>query len=333
MKSKELRSCLILLLAAAIWGFAFVAQRVGSAYLPTFEFNGIKFSLGALSLVPVILIFQKKSGTPLFASEKLGRAARSVLPRGAVLGLILFIASTLQQYGIYNGTSAGKAGFITGLYTVLVPIFGMFLGRRTHAVTWVSAVIAAAGIFLISIKGNFTVSFGDILELVGAAFWAVHILVTDRFSKQANNLGLSFTQFAVCGLLSLFCSFLFETPNVEGIYSSIIPVLYGGIFSVGVAFTLQIVGQRNAPPAPSAIIMSMESLFAAVGGFLILGEILGLRAYIGCALMIFAIILSQYPALKRQKSAAQQDMLGAEQDMIQSTSAIEAAAKADDALL
>jgi Permeases of the drug/metabolite transporter (DMT) superfamily len=327
MKSKELRSCLILLLAAGIWGFAFVAQRVGSAYLPTFEFNGVKFSLGALSLIPVILLFQRKSDQPLFSAEKRGRAIRNVLPRGVLMGVILFIASTFQQYGIYDGTSAGKAGFITGLYTVLVPIFGMFLGRRSHLSTWISAVIAAAGIFLISVKGNFTVSYGDLLELIGAVFWAVHILVTDRFSKQANNLGLSFLQFAVCGLLSLFASFLFETPTVSGIYSTVIPVLYGGILSVGVAFTLQIVGQRSAPPAPSAIIMSMESLFAALGGFLILGENLGFRAYIGCALMIFAIILSQYPSFKRQPQLQQPQLEQPQTD--KDPSAIKTAAKAE----
>ena len=306
---KELRSCLILLLAAGIWGFAFVAQRVGAAYLPTFEFNGIKFCLGAVTLIPVIFVFQKKSGQPLFSAEKRGRALRNVLPRGVVLGVVLFIASTLQQYGITVGTTAGKAGFITGLYTVLVPIFGMFLGRHSHVSSWVSAVIAAVGIFLISVKGNFTISYGDLFELACAVFWAVHILFADRFSKQANNLGLSFLQFAVCGLLSLFSSLLFETPTVSGIFTAIIPVLYGGLFSVGVAFTLQIVGQRSAPAAPSAIIMSMEALFAALGGFLILGENLGVKAYIGCALMICAIILSQYPSLKRQKVPTAQPLV------------------------
>lgn len=298
LNRKELHSCLILLLTAAIWGFAFVAQRVGAESVPSFAFNGIRFLLGAASLLPLIFFLRKRTVLPVFG--------RGVVPRGLLVGCVLFTAASLQQIGIEH-TSAGKAGFITGFYIILVPIFGIFLGKKANAATFLNACLALAGLFLISVRvqGDFSVSPSDLLEFAGAFFWAVQILMIDRFAGEVNALGLAFFQFITCSGLSLLASALFEHPTGTGIMQAAVPILYGGILSSGVAYTLQIVGQRYARPAHSAIIMSMEAVFAALGGFLLLHENLGLRGYFGCALMIAAILLSQLSAFREaSKNAA-----------------------------
>lgn len=316
MNRKELHACLLLLLAAAIWGFAFVAQRVGGETVPPCAFNGLRFTLGALSLTPILLFRRFRplrepdapphGSTPAAVFGTVEKAMRRALPRGFATGLVLFAASFLQQAGI-QGTTAGKAGFITGLYIVLVPMFGLFLGRRVQKLTWISIVVAAGGLFLISVpSGRFTICPADLLELAGACFWAVHILLIDRFSKETDAVLLSFWQFTVAGVLGLIASVLFEHPSLAGILQAAVPILYGGICSSGIAFTLQSMGQRHARPAHSAIIMSMESVFAALGGFLILRENMGLRGYAGCVLMVAGILLSQAGFLSRGARAAAQ---------------------------
>lgn len=290
MKKQELQSSMLLLLAAAIWGFAFVAQRVGAKYVGSFTFNGVRFALGSLSLIPLLIYFKSKDEK---ADENHNMKSKAI-PAGITLGGVLFLAASLQQIGL-SYTTAGKAGFITGLYIVLVPIFGIFLKHRVHINTWVAVVLAVIGLYLLSVTEGFYISKGDLFEVAGAVFWAIHILLIDYFTKKVNALKLSFIQFATCSILSITVAFFFETITIAGLTKAIIPILYGGIFSVGIAYTIQVVGQKHAKPSHAAIILSMESVFASIGGILILNESLGARGYFGCALILSGMLLCQLP--------------------------------------
>jgi drug/metabolite transporter (DMT)-like permease len=276
---------------AVIWGLAFVAQRVGADYMGTFTFNGVRFLLGAVSLIPVILILERGQS----ADNKL------TLMTGIGGGVILFTASSLQQFGVVLTGSAGKAGFLTGLYTVLVPVLGIFLRRKTRILTWAGAVSAAIGLYLLSVPDMGSINTGDIALVIGAFFWAGHIIFIDWFANRIKAISFSMVQFFTCGLLSLICAFLFETVRLSDISAGIIPILYGGLLSVGVAYTLQCVGQKGVEPARAAIIFSLEALFAAVGGAVILGETMSLRGYAGCA-FIFAGIIASQVTVKRKES-------------------------------
>lgn len=190
-------------------------------------------------------------------------------------------------------TSAAKAGFITGLYLILVPVLGLLLRHTTGITTWMGAGLAVMGLYLLSINADFSMSYGDLLQFIGALFWAVHILLIDHFSGRVNPLKLSSAQFAVCGVLSLLVSLCFEQPNMSNVLAAWQPVLYAGLVSVGVAYTLQVVGQRTANPAHAAIILSLESVFAAIGGVWLLNESLSGRAWLGCGLMLSGMLVSQ----------------------------------------
>lgn len=297
MKSnKRVVANLVLLLTAAIWGLGFVAQKVGSEFVGAYTFNGIRFALGSLSLVPLIVFFDMKSKGKTSAksevSEKPQATAKQILLSGVVLGTILFIAASLQQIGMADSTAA-KGGFITGLYMVFVPIFGLFLKHKIGKNVWIGVAAAVVGLYLLSIKEGFKIDDGDKLILIGAVFWAVHILFIDNFSKKIDALKLSSVQFATCSVFSLITAFATETITLKGLQSSLIPILYGGLLSVGVAYTLQVVAQKNAKPSHAAIILSMESVFAAIGGMIILSESLTLRAAIGCALILVGILITQ----------------------------------------
>lgn len=288
MNKRHFQSNLILLLTAAIWGLAFVAQRVGAQYIGPFTFNGVRFALGGLSLVPLLIYFnrnQKPSGMPKVSTSK-------IVLSGALTGTVLFIASSLQQAGL-SYTTAGKSAFITGLYIAFVPIIGLFLRHRTSRTTWIGVSLAIIGLYFLSINENFTISKGDFFELIGAFFWALHIHLIDYFIKKIDSLKLSFTQTITCSILSLITAAVFEPFSLSSISSAIVPILYGGIFSVGIAYTLQIVGQKNAKPSHAAIILSMETVFANIGGIIILGENLGNRGYLGCVFMLSGMLLSQ----------------------------------------
>jgi drug/metabolite transporter (DMT)-like permease len=211
---------------------------------------------------------------------------------GGLLGLTVFTAASLQQVGLVY-TTAGNAGFITGLYVVIVPILGLFWGQRPGAGTWIGAFLAAVGLYLLSITADFTISLGDFLELIGAFVWAVQILIIGWLSPKIDPIKLAFVEFSVCSLLSLVTAFLFEEIVLSALFQATVPILYGGVLSVGVAYTLQVVAQRNAHPAHASIIFSLEAVFAALGGWLILDEILSVRAFIGCALMLAGMLLSQ----------------------------------------
>lgn len=299
MNNKRLGANMLLLLTAAIWGFAFVAQRVGSQFVGPFNFNGIRFALGSISLIPLIIYFDKrKKGNSSNESNDGENTKKSILP-GMLIGIVLYAAATLQQIGLIY-TTAGKAGFITGLYMVLVPIIGIFLKHKIEINSWIGVGIAVIGLYLLSVNENFSIGYGDMLELAGAVFWAIHILTIDYFSKKIDALKLSCIQFATCSFLSLITALIFEKITIISISQALIPILYGGLLSVGVAYTLQVVAQKNAKPSHAAIILSMESVFGAIGGALLLGESMSSRGYTGCILIFAGILATQIKFPKKQ---------------------------------
>ena len=292
MKKEELKSNMLLLIAAAIWGFAFVAQRVGAKYVGAFTFNGIRFALGSCSLIPLILYFNRKSKESIPDDTKNDTLQKSVLRPGVILGCVLFLGASLQQIGL-SETTAGKAAFITGFYIVLVPIFGIFLKHHIHINTWIGVVLAIIGLYFLSVTESFSIAKGDLFEVAGAIFWATHILLIDHFTKHFDALKLSFIQFLTCSIFSMIVAFIFEKITIYGLSEALVSILYGGICSVGIAYTLQVIGQRHAKPSHAAIVLSMETVFAALGGLIMLNENLGFRGYLGCALMLAGMLLSQ----------------------------------------
>ncbi len=296
MKEGTLTADFLLLMTAMIWGFAFVAQRVGMDYVGPFTFNAIRFALGSLSLLPLIWLLKKRQT----ATTTTGQQKKAVLLGGLLTGGALFAGASLQQAGMVY-TTAGKAGFITGLYVVIVPLLGLFWKQRPGLGTWLGAVMAAAGLYFLSITSEFTISIGDFLVLLSAFFWSGHVLLIGWLAPRTDVLILAAVQFAICSLLSLMTALVIETITLTSIWQGIIPILYGGFCSVGIAYTLQIIAQRNAHPAHSAIIMSLEGLFAAIGGWLVLGEVLSLRGLFGCALMFTGMMFSQLSGLFSQR--------------------------------
>jgi drug/metabolite transporter (DMT)-like permease len=286
MNRQLIRSDAVLLLTAMIWGFAFVAQRVGMDYVGPFTFNGIRFALGSAVLIPFILKNNASPRTkPVAEFRELGWG-------GGLAGLALYTGASLQQVGLVY-TTAGNAGFITGLYVVIVPLMGLFFGQKTHAGTWLGAVSAAAGLYLLSITEGFLIAFGDLLELLGAFVWAGHMLMIGWLAPRSSALKLAFVQFITCSILSLITAVIFETIVLSAVFSAAVPIFYGGALSVGVAYTLQVVGQKHAHPAHAAILLSLEAVFAAVGGWFFLDEVLSPRGLFGCGLMLGGMIFSQ----------------------------------------
>jgi drug/metabolite transporter (DMT)-like permease len=290
MATDSLKSDGLLLFTAMIWGFAFVAQRIGMDYVGPFTFNGVRFALGALVLAPIALKSRRALGAA--APRPLWSDRKTVLGGGLLAGTALFLGASLQQVGLVY-TTAGKAGFITGLYVVLVPILGLLFAQRTHAGTWLGALLAAVGLYLLSVNESFGIDVGDWLELVGALMWAAHVLIIGWLSPKMDPSRLALVQYAACSALSLLSALCFETTTLAAIGQAAGPILYGGVLSVGVAYTLQVVAQRHAHPAHAAILLSLEAVFAALGGWLVLDEILPLRGLIGCGLMLCGMLLSQ----------------------------------------
>lgn len=282
----KIKSTVLLFLTAIIWGFAFVAQRVGADYVGTFTFNGIRFLLGSFSLIPVILIFEREE----YNKKKMLKT----LAVSLAAGTILFIAASLQQYGVVLTGSAGKAGFLTGLYTVLVPVIRFLMGKKTDILTFVGAFFAVGGLFLLCMTGDkLTFGKGDIVLIIGAVFWALHILIIDKFVNEISPLKFSMLQFFVCGLISMVIAVFTENIEITAVKSALVPILYGGLMSVGVAYTCQILGQKDADPTFASIVFSTESVFSAIGGAIILHEIMSGRGYLGCVLIFIGIVLSQ----------------------------------------
>jgi drug/metabolite transporter (DMT)-like permease len=298
MNTRTIRADALLLLTSCIWGFAFVAQRSGMEYVGPFMFNGIRFILGSLSLLPLILIRKIKSNKPESTPSPAGAGKRAWIGSSLLAGTCLFIAASLQQIGIIY-TTAGHSGFITGLYVVLVPIFGIALKRKTGLPTWIGAVCTLTGLFFLSTAGNIgAVNPGDGITAVGAIFWAFHVLVIDRLVRKVDPLILSAGQFAWCGICSLGLACLgTESFSLGAVVQGLVPILYGGLGSVGIAYTLQVVAQQDAPPAHATIILCLEGVFAALGGCLILAEPLGSWTLLGFACMFCGMVAAQWEVI------------------------------------
>ena len=293
MKTKN---ALMLILTAFIWGTAFVAQSMGMDYLGPFTFNGVRSNIGGIALLPCIALLNKMNG----ASGKSEESRKDLIVGGSACGILLFAASSLQQVGIQY-TTAGKAGFITAFYIVIVPVLGIFLKKKIGWKVWVAVVLALAGLYFLCITEEFAVGKGDILIFLCALVFSLHILVIDYFAPRADGVKMSCIQFFVCGLVSLPFMLVLETPRIGAMLDGIIPLLYAGVLSCGVAYTLQIVGQKNVNPAVASLILSLESCFSVLAGWLVLGERLSVREASGCALMFVAIILAQLPDKKKVK--------------------------------
>lgn len=288
------RANLLLFITAMIWGFAFVAQRQGMEHVSPFTFNAIRFAIGAVSLIPVILLStpkQHSTAPQVFFSIK-------TMAGGLCLGIALFLGSSLQQIGIVE-TTAGKAGFITGLYVIIVPLLGLLWKQKTGRGTWFGAILAVTGMYFLSVTEDLNISKGDVLVLISALFWAAHVQLISLFIQKSNALHLSLFQFLFCSLFSWLAAVQWEIVTLSGIQGAMWPILYTGIFSVGIAYTLQVIAQQKAHPAHAAIILSLESVFAALGGYLILGEIISLRGLFGCSLMLVGMLLSQLLTRKK----------------------------------
>ena len=300
---KQFRGALLLTLTALIWGTAFVAQSLGMDYLGPFTFNGVRNFVAAVGLLPVIAFLRRRQGKAE-ARGAAGNSRKMLWVGGVLCGLALGVASSLQQIGI-QFTTVGKAGFLTALYIVIVPLLGLLLKKRVALPVWVSVVIAAAGTYLLSIQEDFTIAVGDLFVILCAVCFSVHILLVDRFSPSVNGVELSCIQFLVAGVFSTIVAFLVETPNVQDILRSWGPILYTGLISSGVGYTLQILGQKDTPPAVASLIMSLESVFAALSGWLLLGQGMTGREAVGCALVFAAVVLAQIPfdALRGRSAA------------------------------
>ena len=297
MKTKQMKNSLPLLLTAFIWGVAFVAQSVGGEAVGCFTFNGVRSLIGAVVLLPVIyfLDVQKKKelGEEKFLEQKGDK--KTLLLGGICCGVMLCIASNFQQFGI-SFTTVGKAGFITAMYILIVPILGLFMKKKVGIKVWLGVVLATIGLYMLCMTSeSFSLSKGDFLVLICAGFFSLHILIIDYFSPKVDGVRMSCIQFFVCGVISTAIAFIFENPSFSSILSGWLPILYAGVLSCGVAYTLQIVGQKNMDPTVASLILSLESVFSVLAGWVILHQTLSVRELFGCVLMFLAIILAQLP--------------------------------------
>lgn len=296
--TKKLRNCLLLLTTAIIWGMAFVSQQAGMDFMGPLTFNGTRNLIGSAVLIPVILFIRGR--TP--KAERKPLPVRVTVVGGLACGAALTVASTFQQYGL-TMTTVGKGGFITTLYIILTPILGIFVGRKAPKSVWLCALLAVGGMYLLCVNGeSLSISTGDLLVLASALVFAVHILVIDHFSPLTDGVILSCIQFAVCGVVSMAGAFIFEQPSWEQLISGIIPVLYAGVLSCGVGYTLQIIGQKGVDPTAAALILSLESVVATISGFsaykigfLKTDQTMTMRQIAGCAVVFAAVILVQLP--------------------------------------
>ena len=306
MKSRQIRNSLLLVLTAFIWGTAFVAQSKGGQALGPFSFNCIRSLVGSVVLLPVIRLLDKIN--PSNKKPKTAAERRLLWIGGLCCGMALFFASSAQQLGLYYGTPAGKAGFLTACYILLVPILGLFLKKKCGINIWIGIVIAIAGLYLLCMKDSISFQTSDLMVLLCAVLFALHILVVDHFSPLVDGVRMSCIQFLVCGVWGCFPMVFSDMrqQTLSGWLSALgsldawIPILYAGIFSCGVGYTLQIVGQNGLNPTVASMIMSLESVFSVLAGWLILHEVLSTRQLTGCGLIFAAIILAQLPAKKKQ---------------------------------
>lgn len=300
---KTFKSDLCLIGAALVWGFAFVAQRDSMDTIGPFLYSAIRMFLGSAALVPVFLITDKIKNenreTPETALEK-QQSKKALIKGGLAAGVVIFFAANMQQVGLVS-TDAGKTAFITALYILLVPIMSIFMKHRANLNNWIGAVIGAAGLYFLCVTAQFTVAAGDIIVFIGAFGWAAHILIVDHFAPKVNAAKLTCLQFIVAGFISLIVSFIVEDNTFAAAVSCAPSLLYTGIMSCGVGFTLQVVGQKNANPTAASILLSMESVFGALAGFIFLNETMTGRELTGCILMLAAVIIAQLPVKKLNK--------------------------------
>ena len=303
MKYNQMRQVVFPILAAFIWGTAFVAQDLCADSIGAFAFNATRYFIAVLALLVVILISDKlKKNNPTLTAQEKKAANKQLWLGGLCCGAALAIASNFQQAGLVAGTDAGKAGFITALYVVLVPVFGLFFKRKVSLPTWIAVVLSVVALYLLCIKGDFSLAPGDLLVLVCAVCFAVHILVIDHFTAYCDGVKLSCLQFLFAGIISTICMFIFEDVDFAAILSCALPLLYVGIFSCGVGYTLQILAQKDSNPTVVTILLSLESVFAVIAGAIILKQQMTVREYIGCAIMFAAVILAQVQFPTRQKA-------------------------------
>lgn len=303
-------------LTALIWGVAFVAQSVGMEYMEEFTFNGCRFLLGGAVLLPLIWVMRRKTAE---GKEAKGRPAEKAVPcmagwtqedrvgvlGGVCCGMVLFVASTFQQFGIAE-TTVGKAGFITALYIVIVPLLGVFLKKKIPWSVWLGVALATVGMYLLCITEGLTIGRGDVYVFVCAVCFSFHILVIDHISPKADGVVLSCVQFFTAGLLSAAAALIWETPKLSSIGAAWGPVLYAGVLSCGAGYTLQVVGQKNTDPVIASLILSLESVFSLLAGWVILGQRLSPKELAGCVLVFSAILLAQVPVGKgRQRRSLQ----------------------------
>ena len=294
MKRRQIRNSGLLALTALIWGVAFVAQSAGMEYVGPFTFNGVRSLLGAVTLLPLIFLRKGAKGVEKDRKKDKERTQerRELMTGGILCGMVLCAASSLQQIGIMH-TTVGKAGFITALYIVIVPVLGIFMKKRTGFLLWLGVGLAAAGLYFLCMTENFTVNPGDLYVLLGALLFSAHILLIDCFSPRCDGIKLSCLQFFVCGILALIPALLWEKPEPAAVLSAWVPILYAGVLSCGAGYTLQVVGQKGLDPVRASLILSMESLFSVLAGWILLGQSLTLREITGCVLMAAAIVLAQ----------------------------------------
>ena len=318
MNSKTARNSLLLVLTALIWGASFVAQSAGMEYIGPFTFNAIRTIIGGMVLLPVIFITdrrRKKEGgdAPAPAQDK----KKSVFVGGILCGVVLFAASSFQQIGIMS-TTTGKSGFITALYIIIVPILGLLFKKKVPFTVWIAAGLAVLGMYMLCISEGLGFGKGELLTLVCAFLFSIHILIIDAYSPYVDGVRMSCIQFFVAGLISIPCTLLdkvidpaYISVTFTTVLSAWLPILYSGLMSCGIGYTLQIIGQKNVPPALASLILSLESVFAALAGWVLLGQTLTAKELIGCAIVFAAIILAQIPLPQRKDSgsnAAQQNI-------------------------
>lgn len=305
MKKQQIRNSLILFLTAFIWGVAFVAQSKGMDYVEPFTFNCVRSVIGGLFLIPCIFVLNKLNPERKLEYQAMSpenqRAGRKKLLTGGILcGIVFFVASNLQQFGIVY-TTVGKAGFITAMYIVIVPILGLFFRRKCSPTVWLGVLLAVGGLYFLCITDGFAIGQGELLVFLCAVGFSVHIMVIDHYTQLVDGVKMSCIQFLVNGVLSGICMFVFENPSMGNLLAAWQPILYAGILSCGVAYTLQIVGQKGMNPTVASLILSLESVISVLAGLVLLKQKMSDREILGCVLMFAAIILAQLPGRKKKE--------------------------------
>jgi drug/metabolite transporter (DMT)-like permease len=293
MRQHALRADLLMLLTAIIWGTGFVAQTAGMDHIGPYLYSGLRFALGSVCLLPLVLR-RPASGPP---PEPL--LTRGLLQGGMVMGVALALGINLQQVGLLF-TSVTHSGFITGLYVIVVPLLGLFMGHKTGLGTWLGCLLAVIGMFLLSVGDDFQVASGDWLQLIGAFVWGAHVILVGLFASRHDPIRLAFLQFVTCSVISMVLALIFEPIEISAIIAAGPALLYGGLIAVGIGYTLQVVAQKHAIASHAAIIFSLEAVFAAIAGAWLLGEALQLKGYVGCALMLAGMLLAQLWPRKAQ---------------------------------